>query len=132
MDRMQREMNRLFDTYYPVRLRTAPSFPAMNVWSSEEGLILTAEVPGIRPEDIDVSVVGETLNLTGARKPEELKEGTRYHRQERGYGKFSRTIQLPFPVDVNKVEATFKNGLLHISLPRAEADKPRKIAVKSA
>ena len=131
MDRMQREMNRLFDTYYPVRLRTAPSFPAMNVWSSEEGLILTAEVPGIRPEDIDVSVVGETLNLTGARKPEELKEGTRYHRQERGYGKFSRTIQLPFPVDVNKVEATFKNGLLHISLPRAEADKPRKIAVKS-
>jgi HSP20 family protein len=131
MDRMQREMNRLFDTYYPVRLRTAPSFPAMNVWSSEEGLILTAEVPGIRPEDIDVSVIGETLNLTGARKPEELKEGTRYHRQERGYGKFSRTIQLPFPVDVNKVEATFKNGLLHISLPRAEADKPRKIAVKS-
>jgi len=132
MDRLQREMNRLFDNYYPVRMHTAPSFPATNLWSNDEGLILTAEVPGIRPEDIDVSVVGETLSLTGARKPEELKEGTRYHRQERGYGKFSRTIQLPFPVDVNKVEATFKNGLLHISLPRAEADKPRKIAVKSA
>jgi len=132
MDRLQHDMNRLFDSYYPVRQHTAPNFPAMNVWSSDEGLVLTAEVPGIRPEDIDVSVVGETLNLTGSRKPEDLKEGGRYHRQERGYGKFSRTIQLPFPVDVNKVDATFKNGLLHISLPRAEADKPRKIAVKSA
>lgn len=131
MDRLQREMNRLFDTYTPTRQRPAPGYPAMNIWANEEGLSLTAEVPGVRSEDIDISVVGETLTLTGERKPDELKEGARYHRQERGYGRFTRSIQLPFPVNVNKVEATFRNGILNVNLPRAEQDKPKKIAVKS-
>ena len=136
MDRLQREMNRLFEDYSPMRLRTAPSYPALNVWSNEEGLLVTAEVPGVSQQDIEVNVIGETLTLSGARKPDELpeglKEGARYHRQERGYGKFSRTLQLPFPVTVEKIEANFKNGVLSIRLPRAEEDKPRKIAVKSA
>lgn len=132
MDRLQREMNRLFEDYSPMRVRSAPSYPALNVWSNEEGLLVTAEVPGVSPEDIEVNVIGDTLNLSGARKPDELKEGARYHRQERGYGKFSRTLQLPFPVSVAKIEANFKNGVLSVSLPRAEEDKPRKIAVKSA
>jgi len=131
MDRMQREMNRMFETYVPAQIRQAPGYPAMNVWTNENGVKLTAEVPGVRSEDIDINVVGETLTLTGERKVDELKEGARYHRQERGYGKFTRSIQLPFPVDVNRVEATFKNGVLDIALPRAEADKPRKISVKS-
>ena len=131
MDRLQREMNRLFADYTPSRLRTAPSYPAMNVWSNEEGLLVTAEVPGVSPQDIEVNVIGETLTLSGARKPDELKEGARYHRQERGYGKFSRTLQLPFPVSVEKIEANFKSGVLSVRLPRAEEDKPRKIAVKS-
>ncbi len=115
----------------PRRARTAPSYPALNVWSNEDGLLVTAEVPGVSPQDIEVSVIGETLTLSGARKPDELKEGARYHRQERGYGKFSRTLQLPFPVSVEKIEANFKSGVLSIRLPRAEEDKPRKIAVKS-
>ena len=136
MDRLQREMNRLFEDYSPMRARSAPSYPALNVWSNEEGLLVTAEVPGVSPEDIEVNVIGETLTLSGVRKPEELpaglKEGVRYHRQERGYGKFSRTLQLPFPVSVPKIEATFKHGVLNVRLPRAEEDKPRKIAVKSA
>jgi len=131
IDRLQREMSRLYDSYYPSQLRPAPGYPAMNIWTSEDGLNVTTEVPGIQPEDIDISVVGETLTLSGERRPEELQEGARYHRQERGYGKFTRSVQLPFPVDVNKVEATFKNGVLQIALPRAEADKPRKIVVKS-
>jgi HSP20 family protein len=125
-------MNRVFDGYSPVRTRIAPSYPALNIWSSEEGLVVNAEVPGIDVEDIDISVVGETLTLSGARKSEDLEEGARYHRQERGYGKFNRSVELPFPVDIDKVEATFKNGVLHISLPRSEADKPKKIVVKSA
>jgi len=132
VDRLQREMNRLFEDYYPSRIRRAPSYPALNVWSSEEGLFVTAEVPGMHSEDIEISVVGDTLTLSGARKPEELTEGARYHRQERGYGSFNRSIQLPFPVDVAKVDATFRNGLLSVTLPRAEEDKPRKISVKSA
>jgi HSP20 family protein len=132
MDRLQKEMNRLFDAYYPSRLRPAPGYPAMNVWANDDGLSITAEVPGVSAEDINISVVGETLTLTGVRKPDELTEGSRYHRQERGYGEFTRSIQLPFPVAVNNVEAMFKNGVLAISLPRAEEDKPKKIAVKSA
>jgi len=131
VDRLQREMNRLFEDYTPSRLRPAPSYPALNVWSNEEGLLVTAEVPGVSPQDIEVNVIGETLTLSGARKPDELKEGARYHRQERGYGNFSRTLQLPFPVSVEKIEANFKSGVLSIRLPRAEEDKPRKIAVKS-
>jgi HSP20 family protein len=104
----------------------------MNVWANDDGLVLTTEVPGVNPQDIDISVVGETLTLSGERMPDELKEGSRYHRQERGYGKFTRSVQLPFPVDVNAVEASFKDGVLHVAMPRAEEDKPRKITVKSA
>jgi len=132
LNQIQRDMNRVFDGYSPIRTRVAPSYPALNIWSSEEGLVVNAEVPGIDVEDMEISVVGETLTLSGARKSEDLEEGVRYHRQERGYGKFNRSVELPFPVDIDKVEATFKNGVLQISLPRSEADKPKKIVVKSA
>ena len=136
MDRLQNEMNRLFENYYPSRTRSATrsaqGYPAMNVWASEDGLTIYAEAPGVSAEDIDISVVGETLTLTGERKMDDLQEGSRYHRQERGYGKFTRSIQLPYPVDVGHVDATFMNGVLSINLPRAEEDKPKKIAVKSA
>ncbi len=132
MDRIQKEMNRLFDTYTPSRLRRAPGYPSMNIWTNEDGLVITAEMPGIDPEDIEINVVGETMTLSGVRKPDELTEGSRYHRQERGYGKFTRSVQLPFPVDVDQVEATFQDGVLNIRMTRTEADKPRKIAVKSA
>ncbi len=131
MDRFQREMNRMFEEFSPARLRSAPSYPAMNVWNSEQGLVVTAEVPGVSPDDIEISVIGDNLTLSGTRKPDELKEGARYHRQERGYGKFSRVLQLPFPVNVEKIEATFKDGVINITMPRAEEDRPRKIAVKS-
>lgn len=132
VDRLQKEMNRLFESYTPGRMRQAPGYPAMNLWASEDGLKVTAEMPGVSSEDLDVSVVGETLTLSGVRNPEQLPEEARYHRQERGYGKFTRSIQLPFAVDVKKVEATFKDGVLFVDLPRAEADKPRKISVKVA
>lgn len=132
VDRLQREMNRLFENYYPTRTRAAAGYPAMNIWASEEGLKVTAELPGLSTEDLDISVVGQTLTVSGQRKRDELPQEARYHRQERGFGKFSRAIQLPYAVDVKKVEATFKDGVLHIDLPRAEEDKPRKITVKVA
>lgn len=132
VDRLQREMNRLFENYNPQHVRSVAGYPAMNVWSSEEGLKVTAELPGLSTDDLDISVVGQTLTLNGLRKRDELPEEARYHRQERGFGKFSRSIQLPYAVDVKKVEATFKDGVLHIDLPRAEEDKPRKITVKVA
>ncbi|MDD2696219.1 MAG: Hsp20/alpha crystallin family protein, partial [Anaerolineales bacterium] len=87
--------------------------------------------PGVAPIDIDVSVVNDTLTLSGERAPDAAEAGAQYHRSERGFGKFSRSLQLPYGVDANKVEATFKNGLLRITLPRKEEDKPRKVKVKS-
>ena len=132
MDQLQREMKRLFEMYSPVGTRTAPSYPAVNIWSNEDGLLITAEVPGVKAEDIDINVVGQILTLNGERKPEKLEEGAQYHRQERGYGKFSRVVELPYPINVGKVEAIFKNGVLTITLPRAEEDKPKKIKVKGA
>jgi HSP20 family protein len=104
----------------------------MNVWTNEESAVITAELPGVNSEEIDISVVGDTLTLSGNRQLEELGEGDKYHRRERSYGKFTRTFELPFLVEADKVEAVFEKGVLHISLPRAEADKPKKIAVKTA
>lgn len=133
LDRLQREMNRLFERTYAPRLRSAPGFPALNVWTNEEGAVITAELPGVSAEDIDVSVIGETLTLTGERKPDFIEEeNVRYHRQERGYGKFTRSLELPFRVEATQVEATFDKGILRLTLPRAEADKPKKIAIKAA
>ncbi|HEY9078009.1 MAG TPA: Hsp20/alpha crystallin family protein [Anaerolineaceae bacterium] len=133
MNQMQREMERLASAFAPYRRSGYPvAFPAVNVWTSEQGHVLTAELPGMNPDDIHIDVTGDTLTLSGERKPEDLKEGAEYHRQERGYGKFSRTIQLDFPVEVSKVEAKLEKGVLTVSLPRAEADKPKKIVVKAS
>jgi len=132
MERMQRDMNRLFRSSRGSRLHAAPSFPAMNIWASDEGQLITAEIPGVEPDDLDISVTGEILTLSGTRKAEHFGDEVRYHRQERGYGRFKRSIQLPYPVQVDKIEASFKNGVLKVSLPRAEEDKPKKITVKSA
>jgi HSP20 family protein len=104
----------------------------MNVWNGMDSAVITAELPGVDPESVDISIVGETLTLSGQRQPEEMPEEARYHRQERGNGRFTRAFQLPFLVDANGVEARFERGVLQISLPRAEADKPKKITVKAA
>lgn len=132
MERLQREMNRLFDGYEPRRYRSAPAFPAINIWGSDQSLLVTSEVPGFSPKDINVSVVNDTLTINGERKPDEVKEDTIVHRRECGCGKFSRSVQLPYSVEANKVEASFKNGVLRIHLPRKEDDKPRKITVKTS
>ena len=131
MERLRREMDSLF-TDYPSRpgWTAAPAYPAMNVWTNEEGAVVTAELPGVAPEDIEISVVNETLTVTGTRQPEEV-EGATYHRRERSQGRFTRSFQLPFRIEGDKVEASFERGVLHIHLPRAEADKPKKIAVKA-
>jgi HSP20 family protein len=124
--RIQDEMNRLFSgSRYPA----AAEYPALNVWSNDVDTVITAELPGIEPDDIQLSVVQNTLTLRGERKAEELKEGESYHRRERREGKFVRTLELPFEVDGDKVEAAFTNGVLSVKLPRAEAHRPKKIEI---
>jgi HSP20 family protein len=132
VERLRRDMNRLFADW-PVRAgwSTAPGFPAMNAWTNEDSVVVTAELPGVGIEDIDITVERDTLTLRGRREPEELEEGASFHRRERRFGGFNRAFRLPFYVDAGEVKAEFKNGLLTIMLPRAEADKPKKIAVTS-
>ena len=131
MDQLQREMNRLFDATSKERVFSSPTYPAVNIWTNNDGQLISAEMPGVNPDDIDIDVTGDALSISGTRQPDEMVKEARYHRRERNYGSFSRTIQLPFMVDTNKVEANFKNGILLITLPRAEADKPKKISIKS-
>ncbi|MBN1303767.1 MAG: Hsp20/alpha crystallin family protein [Anaerolineales bacterium] len=130
MDQLQREMNRLFDVSNQGRVFNSPSYPAINIWTNEEGQLISAEMPGIRPEDLEVDVTGDALSISGERKADGIEVDAHLHRQERNSGLFSRTIQLPFMVDTNKVEASFKDGVLVVTLPRADADKPKKITVR--
>jgi HSP20 family protein len=129
MDRIQREMNRLFDESNSSTSFGIQSYPRLNIWADENSAIVTAEIPGISPEDLELNLTGDTLTIRGQRRMPELQEGAKYHRQERSYGQFSRNLQLPFTFDADKVEAKFRNGVLEIMLPRTEQDKPRKIAV---
>jgi HSP20 family protein len=93
--------------------------------------VVTAELPGINLNDLEINVLGTSLTITGERSTDDLPEDAELHRRERLFGKFSRTIELPYPVEAGKVEATLEKGLLTIHLPRAEADKPKKIKVKT-
>ena len=131
MDQLQHEMNRLFNATSKGRVINSPNYPAINIWTNEDGQLISAEMPGVHPDDIDIDVTGDALSISGERKPDDVAKEARYHRRERNYGAFSRTIQLPFMVDTNKVKANFKNGVLLISLPRAEADKPKKITINT-
>ena len=109
----------------------AADFPLVNVWSSAEHATITTEIPGIDPKTMDVSIVDNIVTLRGSRQPEAISDDDQYHRKERWYGRFSKTVQLPFAIESNKADAKFSKGVLTISLPRAEADKPRKITIRS-
>ena len=133
MERLRREMNQLFEQLdRGPGLSVATTYPAMNVWTNADGAVITAELPGMNPNDLEIAVQGDTLSLRGSRSAEEVGENVTYHRRERGSGQFRRSFQLPFNVDANKVDANYERGVLQIFLPRSEADKPRKIQVKSA
>jgi len=126
--RLQRDMNRLFSG---IPLYISQENPSINLWGAENDYIVTAELPGIDPQKLDISVVGDTLTFSGNRNVEPLNEGETYHRKERSDGHFSRTLKLPFHIDAGKVDATYEKGILQITLPRSAADQPRKISIKA-
>ena len=127
---LMRSMMRDFDRATPAP-SAPPVFPAVNVWQGDEAVAVTAELPGIDPADIDISVKDNVLTLSGVRKAPEVPEDARWHRNERGYGKFSRAIRLPFAASDDKVEARMTNGVLRVVVGRPEEDKPRKIEIKA-
>ncbi len=132
-DRLQ-EMGRLFEDLgvgLPRGAGLVAAFPPVNVWEDAEAFHVEAELPGLTRDQVQVSVTNRNqLTLQGERLPEEPNNG-RWHRRERGFGRFRRLLELPLPVDADKVEATLEDGLLHLTLPKAEEARPRRIAVKA-
>jgi HSP20 family protein len=127
MRRMQQEMNQRLAG---LTAGTAQEFPPINLWVGEDRVAVSAELPGIAPDEVDLTVRENTLTLKGERTPRMEDEKFVWHRRQRVYGSFSRTMQLPFRVDPEKVEARFANGLLEVELHRPEADRPKKIQIK--
>jgi HSP20 family protein len=101
----------------------------LNVYASADGAVLTAEVPGIDPEKLDIAVHQDTVSIKGSRELEDFGHEAVVHRQERPSGTFARSFVLPFHVAVDKVSARFDRGILHLDLPRPDEDKPRQIKI---
>jgi len=106
--------------------------PLVNVWRSEEGALITSEIPGLDPEKLDISINGETVTIKGERTAEAQQEKERFHRRERVASNFVRTIQLPFRIDPKRTEARYELGVLRIVLPQDHEDRPQKIAIRTA
>lgn len=125
-DRLNREFGRFIGHGH----QAVSEFPAFNVWSNDEAAVITSELPGVKMEDLEITVTGNAVGIKGSRKDEAPAEG-RFARRERPAGEFMRTIELPFQIDASKVEAKLANGMLRVDLPRSEMDKPRKIAISA-
>jgi HSP20 family protein len=131
MDRLRRELNALVDSSYD-RSPTEPSagvFPLMNVSEDSNNFYIRAELPGIKADDLEISVTGDSFSISGERKIPEEQANSKYHRRERESGNFSRVLNLPSPIDTNKVEANASDGILKVTLPKSEAAKPKQITV---
>ncbi|QEH33212.1 Spore protein SP21 [Aquisphaera giovannonii] len=127
---LQREVGRLFDGLDGLpALRHLRPYPPINVHDEGEGYVLTAQLPGVCADEVELTITGETLTMRGERKrPEGVKDDS-YRRQERLVGRWSRTITLPDRVDSTQVTASFSNGILIVRIPKAEGAKPRHITV---
>lgn len=133
MNRLGDEMSRLFDRWgmNGPRAVIRAAYPPLNLWEDEGHLYVETELPGLDLSDLEIYVTGDnTLNIKGDRKQPEMKQGT-WRRQERGYGAFSRRVELPSPVKSEAVTAEFRHGVLTITLPKRAVAKPRRIMVKT-
>ena len=135
-DQLRREMDALFN-----RFGGSPAwssdwegvFPAVNLYETADAYMLTAEIPGVEPDDIDVSLQGSTVALSGERKIDyATQKDANLHRRERQAGSFRRAFQLPAAIDADKVEAVHRNGVLMLRLPKTSEHQPRQIAVRAS
>ncbi len=129
------EIDRLFETPLDAFTNESQQFlsgwmPTVDLYEDRDQLVVKAELPGMRKEDIDISLHGDVLTLSGERKEEKTTGEAQTYRAERFLGKFQRTFTLPSTVDTNKVQASYKDGILTVTLPKAEEAKPKQIEVR--
>lgn len=140
LSKLHREMNRMFEDRFfggrftPAFVRRRSPFPRVNLAETPERFILTCELPGVSSESLDVSLSGRELTIKGERPappaPQESPD-RKYHRRERGFGAFSRTIELPGEVESDCLSASLKRGVLTVELARSSGSRPRQIKVKA-
>ncbi len=134
LELMRRQMDKLFEGFMGSSLGRpiAGVFPLMNLTEDNDNYYVRAELPGIKTDDLDISVTGDSLTISGERKILNEDESAKYHRREREGGKFSRVLSLPGQIDTEKVEAHSADGVLTIVLPKSKAAKPKQITVKAS
>jgi HSP20 family protein len=129
---IQSEVNRLFDNFFgrPGSGAAGRAWaPPVDLYETADDLVLTLELPGVRDKDVTVSITGDLLTVKGERRFEHDVKEQQFLHVERAYGKFERLVQLPIPVQADKVKATYRDGLLEIKLPKTEEIKPKEIKV---
>ncbi len=133
LEQLKRRMDRLLEEDFGWRRPWwAGVYPPVNISEDNDHVYVRAELPGVQPEDLEIQLQDRNLVLRGEKRIPAAEKGVNYHRRERESGFFRRVVTLPRPVDPDKVEARFQNGILTITLAKPEEVKPRKIAVKSA
>ena len=133
IESLQQEVNRLFGSFFdvqPSRMRAAAQWmPAMDLVETDDHFVLTADLPGVRPEDVKITVEDDVLTVSGERKlARESREGG-VHRVERASGQFSRSLTLPAGVDAQQVQARFEQGVLEVRIPKPQGQKPHKVEI---
>lgn len=136
LSRIRNEINRIFETPFNLLASGASFFegwePTLDLYEDKDKITIRAELPGMKREDIEVSLHGSTLVLSGERRHEEENKERENYRSERYFGRFQRTITLPQPVDPNRIQANYRDGVLTITLPKPEEAKPRQIEVNAS
>jgi HSP20 family protein len=133
VDKTLEEMDRMLSGIgRPLEIRSVPrgTFPAINLYDQGEAMVMVAETPGLKAEDLDLTVLHDTVTLKGHRDQQEA-DGSRYYRRERGLGEFARTITLPDPINPEKVQAEYTDGVLTVRMGKAEETKPKKVEIRA-
>jgi HSP20 family protein len=135
VDKMRSEMDRLWDSFFDAGPRgkggrTPEWLPSLDVTETKNDIVVKAEMAGIDPKDIDISLTNDLLTIRGEKKQEKEEKDENYHLVERSYGSFSRSIRLPREVQSDKINASYKNGILKVTLPKSEEAKKKEIKIK--
>jgi HSP20 family protein len=132
LDSLQGDMNRLFDRFFEGRAPNGVSrrwIPAMDLVETDDHLVLRGDLPGMTEDDVDIEIKDNVLTVSGERKAEHDERGEGYHRVERSFGSFSRSLTLPQGIDPEKVEAKFENGVLEVQIPKPAEAKPTRVQI---